>query len=173
MGGDFKARSPFWGSLTSNSRGEAVVDWAAELGLHIGNVGMEPTCIRHNGASIVDLTWVSAAVRGRVREWRVLSSIETLSDHAYVAMSIAEPNTSRPVGRFKMSVRYGWSIKRLDQQALPRRRQCGQGGPDRAGTRSQRRSGWVERYGDCATRRCPGHGGEGTREERAHTGGPR
>lgn len=56
MGGDFNAKSPFWGSRVTNSRGEALVDWTAELGLIVRNVGAEATCVRHNGTSIVDLT---------------------------------------------------------------------------------------------------------------------
>lgn len=54
VGGDFNAKSLHWGSRVTNSRGEA--DWAAELGLIMRNVGAEATCVRHNRASIVDLT---------------------------------------------------------------------------------------------------------------------
>jgi len=56
--GDFRAKSVLWGSPGSSLRG-VLERWAAELDLRIINVGNTPTCVRHNGSSIIDLTWSS------------------------------------------------------------------------------------------------------------------
>lgn len=52
------------------------------------NVRSEWTCVHHQGSSIVDLLWASAAVVPLVQEGVVWGDEESLSDHRYVAMSI-------------------------------------------------------------------------------------
>ena len=42
--GDFNAKSTLWGSPRTNPRGEAVVEWAAELDLRLLNEGSKSTC---------------------------------------------------------------------------------------------------------------------------------
>ena len=44
--GDFNAKSTLWGSPRTNPRGEAVVEWAAELDLRLLNEGSKSTCVR-------------------------------------------------------------------------------------------------------------------------------
>lgn len=48
------------------------------------NEGTEPTCIRSNGTSIVDLTMASHGAARKITEWRVRGELESLSDHVYV-----------------------------------------------------------------------------------------
>lgn len=118
VGGDFNAWSPLWGSRATNSRGEVLVDWATELGLVVRNVGTEPTCVKHNGTSIVDVTWTSPAMARRVREWRVLTATETLSDHAYVSMRIDDRHAGTGGARSTGNNRCRWSLRRMDPEAL-------------------------------------------------------
>lgn len=85
--GDFNAWSRELGSSKTNHRGCSLLGWAASLDLHLVNTGAEPTCVRPQGVSIVDLTWVSSAVLRLVTDWCVLTDTETLSDHRYITMS--------------------------------------------------------------------------------------
>lgn len=84
IGGDFNARSVLWGSSTTDRRGELTERWAAALNISLLNISGVYTCIRAQGSSIIDLSWVSPRVMDRVIEWSVLDSVETLSDHLYI-----------------------------------------------------------------------------------------
>lgn len=53
------------------------------------NARGQPTCIRPQGESVVDLTWASSTLGPLVREWTILEGVETLSDHVYVSIDIA------------------------------------------------------------------------------------
>lgn len=87
IGGDFNSKSKLWGSNKTDGRGSLVEEWAAQNELRLINVGNEPTCVRAQGASCVDLTWATPDLLGELRGWRVLPD-ETLSDHAYIYMEI-------------------------------------------------------------------------------------
>ncbi|XP_071579494.1 uncharacterized protein [Temnothorax nylanderi] len=81
VAGDFNAKSTLWGSPATDRKGGILTDWTAGLGLVCINTGTVQTCVRHNGGSIVDLTWASPPVARRIRGWRVAVGLETLSDH--------------------------------------------------------------------------------------------
>lgn len=67
VAGDFNAKSPVWGSPRQNRRGEVLIEWAAVLGLCVLNMGSRSTCVRPQGESIVDLTWVTPSAARLVR----------------------------------------------------------------------------------------------------------
>ncbi|XP_067212239.1 uncharacterized protein [Linepithema humile] len=85
VAGDFNAWAQAWGSRYTNIRGEAVLDWAAGLGLLLQNRGSNNTCVRPRGESIVDLTWASPRAADLVRTWEVANR-ESLLDHLYIEM---------------------------------------------------------------------------------------
>lgn len=84
-------------------------EWAAQFDFRLANVGSCPTCVRLQGSSIIDLTWVSPGLIRRVWEWRVRQDILSLSDHLYITFCVSEesvPNranfvVSRPRWNFK------------------------------------------------------------------------
>ena len=84
--GDFNAKSTAWGSPRTNPRGQAVTEWAAELGLQLLNRGSTSTCVRWQGESIVDLSWASQSAARKVTGWRVAEELETLSDHRLIVL---------------------------------------------------------------------------------------
>ena len=79
--GDFNAKSTQWRSTKTNAKGRAIAEWAAGLDLQLLNSGNVNTCVRWQGESIVDLTWVFPAAVRQVARWKVLEDKETLSDH--------------------------------------------------------------------------------------------
>ncbi|KAJ0179616.1 hypothetical protein K1T71_005328 [Dendrolimus kikuchii] len=85
--GDFNAKSVSWGSPNTCARGEALEEWAIEKGLVVLNRGSVHTCVRQQGGSIVDVTFASPELARRVRDWRVVTGVETLSDHRYIRFS--------------------------------------------------------------------------------------
>lgn len=109
IGGDFNARAAMWGSSTTNTRGRLVIDWASANRLVCLNRGNVSTCIRPQGESIVDLTWASPEAVRAVSDWEVLDGVESLSDHAYIEVSL---NVSRDANGTPPK---RWSIKSLDR----------------------------------------------------------
>ncbi|XP_029176056.1 uncharacterized protein LOC114944331 [Nylanderia fulva] len=113
--GDFNSKSTQWGSPRTDRRGEWVGEWAAEHDLRLINVGSVPTCIRPQGWSIIDLTWATGDINGCINEWKVLSSVESLSDHDYIAMKVGRVSANRTKPR-KNRFRYPrWNWNKLDE----------------------------------------------------------
>jgi len=111
--GDFNAKSVLWRSPGSDWRGLVLERWAAELDLRIMNVGNTPTCVRHNGSSIIDLTWSSANICGLISDWCVLSDVLSLSDHRYITFSFGE-DVGGHTG--KCARYFRWNTKTLDKE---------------------------------------------------------
>lgn len=92
IAGDLNSKSPLWGSSVYNWKGLLVEEWISEQDLSVINSGSEPTCIRPQGTSIVDITLTSAAMTHSVVDWCVRTEVEFLSDHRYVAYKIHTNN---------------------------------------------------------------------------------
>ncbi|KMQ86483.1 reverse transcriptase [Lasius niger] len=92
--GDYNSKSTLWGSPYTNARGESIEEWA-ENDLRLINTGTQPTCVRPQGSSIIDLTWSTADVSSYIKDWKVLTDLETLSDHEYISMMIGGHDTNR------------------------------------------------------------------------------
>lgn len=80
--GDFNARNPCWGGEITNRRGKEMLEWANSLNLIILNDGKQPTCIRPNGKSYIDLTILNERAYSKRPTWNVLDDA-SLSDHEY------------------------------------------------------------------------------------------
>ncbi|CAF4927123.1 unnamed protein product [Pieris macdunnoughi] len=100
--GDLNARSTAWGDTYVNPRGPLLEEWAAELGLLFINRGTEPTCVRPQGVSRVDVTLASSNFAWRLSRWEVIRELETFSDHRYIRFVVnasvgppLRPRTSR------------------------------------------------------------------------------
>lgn len=70
IGGDFNAKSPMWGETKTDNREEKINEWTAEMDLVILNEGTEPTFVRGEAASIIDLTIVNQQVARMVKKTR-------------------------------------------------------------------------------------------------------
>jgi len=92
IGGDFNAHSVLWGSSNANRRGALMERWAASGGLCIVNKCGAYTCIRPQGSSVVDLTFVSYGILDRIFNWRIREDLESLSDHLYINFEISNVN---------------------------------------------------------------------------------
>lgn len=89
VAGDFNARNTYWGDRKTCPRGTYLWEWAAATGLKILNEGGEPTLVRRNGVSYIDLTMVTDGAGSPPPTWRVLQE-DTASDHRYVLTETAE-----------------------------------------------------------------------------------
>ncbi|XP_011858908.1 PREDICTED: uncharacterized protein LOC105556426, partial [Vollenhovia emeryi] len=108
VAGDFNAWHTSWGSRRTNSKGQALDEWAAEHGLVLRNEGRTPTCVRTQGESIVDLTWATSSAARLITGWRVERDIETLSDHRYITVELG---VLSPVRR--QETRPRWALRKL------------------------------------------------------------
>nr|XP_049466042.1 uncharacterized protein LOC125907478 [Anopheles coluzzii] len=88
IAGDFNALAVEWGSKQTNSRGDAVLESFARLGVTLGNTGTTPTFNRNERTSIVDITFCSPTLSERLN-WRVSDAL-TLSDHNVVRYAIIQ-----------------------------------------------------------------------------------
>ncbi|XP_075990128.1 uncharacterized protein LOC142985767 [Anticarsia gemmatalis] len=117
--GDFNAKSRAWGCPVTDGRGEAVQVWGLLSGLSLLNLGTVHTCVRHNGGSIVDLSFATPAVARRVVGWRVEEEVETLSDHLYIRFEPTEPVERTP------DVEHGTGELRAGREPMLNWRNCG------------------------------------------------
>lgn len=97
--GDFNAKASLWGASSTDGRGLLLTRWAAERDLRIANVGNDSTCVRPQGNSIVDLTWVSPDLLSLVQEWCVRGDLESLSDHLYISFVVSCERPEPPPNR--------------------------------------------------------------------------
>lgn len=114
VAGDFNSKSTLWGSRRTDDRGAALEDWSSELDLRLINCGTAPICVRAQGISIVDLTWVSPDLLGEVQNWRVVADMENLSDHPYIAMEIGRRAIGPPKTR-RIGLGWNWRKAVLDK----------------------------------------------------------
>ncbi|XP_013172726.1 PREDICTED: uncharacterized protein LOC106121560, partial [Papilio xuthus] len=120
VAGDLNAKSRAWGSSVSDSRGEVLLSWMAQHNLTPLNTGSVHTCVRMQGGSVVDVTLASPALACRVRDWEVLTEVETLSDHRYIRFDIL-PSSTPPTSRSTVTPpEFGrmWSLRSLDREAV-------------------------------------------------------
>lgn len=87
--GDFNAHSYTWGSRKESARGKLLNEWMASMNLETINRGIEPTCVRVQGSSIVDITMITTRLNECIKTWKI-EERETLSDHKYIIIEIAE-----------------------------------------------------------------------------------
>lgn len=89
--GDFNSKSTLWGSASTDQRRDCVEESAAEQRLFLVNVGNTSTCVRPQGSSIIDLSWTTADMAGLVHDWRVMTDVDSLSDHEYISITQRGP----------------------------------------------------------------------------------
>lgn len=116
VAGDLNARAIDWGSRTTNSRGNNIIQMAARTGLIVANVGTAPT-FRRPGCegTIPDVTLVSEAVASRVKNWKVLD-IYTGSDHQCISFSFETGGTAHAREATKNTRK--WNVNKLNIPAL-------------------------------------------------------
>lgn len=115
IGGDFNAKSVLWGSPDTNRRGELLERWTASYDLRLLNEAGVFTCIRPQGSSVVDLTWISPVLIGRVVKWSVRGDLESLSDHLYVEFGIEIAHRKKEKNDKCFNNRR-WNFKKMDQE---------------------------------------------------------
>ncbi|CAH2207588.1 jg5424 [Pararge aegeria aegeria] len=118
VAGDLNAKSVAWGCPATDPRGRELEEWAMATGLTVLNRGSVNTCVRQQGGSIVDVTFADAALARRVRGWKVLENVETLSDHRYLRFDISASSVlpSGPTPLREDGPR--WSLSRIDRDFL-------------------------------------------------------
>ncbi|XP_075988994.1 uncharacterized protein LOC142984972 [Anticarsia gemmatalis] len=125
--GDFNAKSRAWGCPVTDGRGEAVQVWGLLSGLSLLNMGTAHTCVRHNGGSVVDLSFASPVVARRVVGWRVEEGVETLSDHLYVRFERLPSYEDQPTEPEERTPDVGHATGELrtGREPMPNWRNCG------------------------------------------------
>jgi len=111
IGGDFNSKSVLWGCKHDNIRGDRLARWCASRDMILVNIGNQPTCVRPQGTSIVDVTWSNSTVKSRITQWIVLED-ETLSDHKYISFVVITDKNNCTVHRKKKYVR--WAYKKFN-----------------------------------------------------------
>lgn len=111
IGGDFNSKSRLWGSSRTERRGTLLESFSASFDLRLLNQYGVPTCVRPQGVSVVDLTWVTPSFLGLTQNWIVRDDLESLSDHLYIDFRITfkSDNNSR-INRKR------WNIHKMDKE---------------------------------------------------------
>ncbi|XP_071581984.1 uncharacterized protein [Temnothorax nylanderi] len=108
--GDFNAHSSLWDPRHRDYKGDLLEDWAAQMDVRLINVGNKATFASAQGSSIIDLTWASPGLLGRIRNWAVRDEMESLSDHAYITFTISDSPTVNTIPRRAPR----WNFRRMD-----------------------------------------------------------
>lgn len=103
IGGDFNAHSMLWGSKYISYRGERLVRCMKAINLTLINKGKVLTCVRKQGNSIIDLTWATPQIAGKIDKWKMEEDELLLSDHNYITFNI---NVSRRIGETCVAAPY-------------------------------------------------------------------
>jgi len=115
IGGDFNAKSVMWSAEYTDRRGEIVEEWAAMYDLRIVNSGAVPTCVRPQGASIIDLTWVTPDIINKILGWEVLDNSISYSDHRYIRFDVSFGNRNNERSRDRQIRQITtWNKKKFD-----------------------------------------------------------
>lgn len=85
IAGDFNAKSIAWGCRQEDEHGTAVMEIIASENLVVLNTGSDPTFQRGRTSSCIDITISTEQLSTRVSDWKVLSNVETLSDHLCIS----------------------------------------------------------------------------------------
>lgn len=86
--GDLNAKFAAWGSSVIDAHGGLLEEWLLEVGLSAHIRGSVHKCVRSQGGSIVDVLFASPALACRVRAWKVIVGVETLSDHQHIYFEV-------------------------------------------------------------------------------------
>lgn len=85
LGGDFNAKSPWWGCSEMDARGVKIAEFMAQWDLYVVNEGNTPTfCATRKESqykSIVDVTLCTSNLLYMIHGWQVDPDLVTLSDH--------------------------------------------------------------------------------------------
>ncbi|XP_074027674.1 uncharacterized protein [Leptinotarsa decemlineata] len=83
IAGDLNAKSTFWISEYTESRGEYIAEWMNSLNLAVQNTENTPTFVRGRQASYIDVTLSSEGMASKVFDWQV-SVNESMILHRYI-----------------------------------------------------------------------------------------
>lgn len=110
---DFNAKSPAWGSLTSDRRGTLLLEMISRLDLYpIVATGGTYTFINGRGnTAVLDFAFCDAATYRSLGDSRILD-LESRSDHLYVEHLLRTP---RPV---EAKLLFKWNVKTLDTEKM-------------------------------------------------------
>ncbi|XP_011309786.1 uncharacterized protein [Fopius arisanus] len=111
IAGDFNAWAIDWGSKKTNPRGQTLLEAMSSLDVVLLNSGEEPTFVRGEKSSIVDLTFMSSTLAKRNYSWRV-SDIYTASDHRAILWEIFSNQKVAVTAKKTNSV--GWRVGTFD-----------------------------------------------------------
>lgn len=115
IAGDFNAWSIIWGSISTNNRGKILLESLTRLEVCLMNKGSEPTFVRGEQTSIIDLTFASDDLSTYLQNWKV-SDQYTHSDHRAIFYEIVDSKKTAS-GPKTYNMRK-WNAKSLDREAF-------------------------------------------------------
>lgn len=121
IAGDFNAKSHAWGSKREDEHGTVLMEMIASENLVVLNCGNEPTFIRGSSTSCIDVTISTEKISSSVTDWKVLSHVETLSDHPCIKFCLALGSRGT---EYKAPTTEGWKYSaRLEEKCRAEIRQ--------------------------------------------------
>lgn len=115
IAGDFNAWATDWGCSRTNERGRILLEAFSVLGVVLLNTGSGWTFNRRDRASIIDISFASGSIAGRVNWW--LSDKYTHSDHSAIIIDIA-PGKPLPGVHMQTSGLLGWKVSSFDREVF-------------------------------------------------------
>jgi len=111
IGGDLNAKSSLWNPSVTDRRGALLERFAASYDLRLLNQSGVFTCVRPQGRSVIDLTWVTPNFMSSIQNWSVREDLESLSDHLYIDIEISlGSNKGQTTNKSR------WNFQRMDKE---------------------------------------------------------
>lgn len=115
IAGDFNAWSTDWGCPRTTARGRILLEAFSVLDVVLMNTGSDHTFSRGESGSIVDISFASSSIAGRIN-W-CLSDQYTHSDHYAIIMDIAQEHPPVTAHRRSQTLA-GWKVNTLDREVF-------------------------------------------------------
>ncbi|XP_037296687.1 uncharacterized protein LOC115455319 [Manduca sexta] len=109
IGGDTNAKSIWWGSAETDSRGEEMAGMLGEWGLQVLNDGGSPTFETVRGGKLltshIDITACSEDIVDKINDWRVDDTMAS-SDHNAITLKIRKSKDNNVKRKHKTTRKY-------------------------------------------------------------------
>ncbi|KAK9747266.1 Endonuclease-reverse transcriptase [Popillia japonica] len=105
--GDINAKSPQWGASRTDKKGAYWLQWIHALDMVVLNTGREPTFVRGQTKSYIDVTLSTNLIAKQITDWKGLDH-DSLTEHNYIFFEIKGAKKERSIGKGKPITTVDW-----------------------------------------------------------------
>ncbi|KAK9743609.1 Endonuclease-reverse transcriptase [Popillia japonica] len=105
--GDINAKSPQWRASRTDKKGTYWLQWIHALDMVVLNRGGEPTFVRGQTKSYIDVTLSTNLIAMQITDWKVLDQV-SLTEHNYIFFEVRGAKKESSIGKGKPITAVDW-----------------------------------------------------------------